>query len=121
MGDKRPRIGVIGSTNMDLTTTVKRMPIWGETALASHFETSFGGKGANQAVAAAKLGAEVVMVTNLGDDALGKARSTIFKPMESTRATSGALRTSRLARRRSWSTRNRATMRSSSSPAPTAT
>ena len=71
MGDKRPRIGVIGSTNMDLTTTVERMPVWGETVLASHFETSFGGKGANQAVAAAKLGAEVVMVTNIGDDALG--------------------------------------------------
>jgi ribokinase len=68
---KRPRIGVIGSTNMDLTTTVERMPVWGETVLARHFETSFGGKGANQAVAAAKLGAEVVMVSNLGDDTLG--------------------------------------------------
>ena len=79
MGDKRPRIGVIGSTNMDLTTTVERMPIWGETALASHFETSFGGKGANQAVAAAKLGAEVVMVTNLGDDALGMSALNNFQ------------------------------------------
>jgi ribokinase len=69
---KRPRIGVIGSTNMDLTTTVERMPVWGETVLARRFETSFGGKGANQAVAAAKLGAEVVMVTNLGDDGLGE-------------------------------------------------
>jgi ribokinase len=71
LSDKRPRIGVIGSTNMDLTTTVERMPVWGETVLARRFETSFGGKGANQAVAAAKLGADVVMVTNLGDDALG--------------------------------------------------
>ena len=53
MTGKRPRIGVIGSTNMDLTTTVARMPVWGETVLAKHFETSFGGKGANQAVAAA--------------------------------------------------------------------
>jgi ribokinase len=78
VGDKRPRIGVIGSTNMDLTTTVKRMPVWGETVLASHFETSFGGKGANQAVAAAKLGAEVVMVTNLGDDALGTSALNNF-------------------------------------------
>ena len=68
---KRPRIGVIGSTNMDLATTVARMPVWGETILAPHFETSFGGKGANQAVAAAKLGAEVVMVSDLGDDTLG--------------------------------------------------
>jgi ribokinase len=76
---KRPRIAVIGSTNMDLTTTVKRMPVWGETVLASHFETSFGGKGANQAVAAAKLGAEVVMVTNLGDDALGQSALNNFQ------------------------------------------
>jgi ribokinase len=76
---KRPRIGVIGSTNMDLTTTVERMPVWGETVLARHFETSFGGKGANQAVTAAKLGAEVVMVTNLGDDALGESALNNFK------------------------------------------
>jgi ribokinase len=70
---------VIGSTNMDLTTTVERMPAWGETVLARHFETSFGGKGANQAVAAAKLGAEVVMVTNLGDDTLGERALNNFK------------------------------------------
>ncbi len=76
---KRPRIGVIGSTNMDLTTTVERMPVWGETVLAKHFETSFGGKGANQAVAAAKLGAEVVMVTNLGDDTLGDSALKNFE------------------------------------------
>jgi ribokinase len=76
---KRPRIGVIGSTNMDLTTTVDRMPVWGETVLARHFETSFGGKGGNQAVAAAKLGAEVVMVTNLGDDTLGESALKNFE------------------------------------------
>ncbi len=79
MGNKRSRIGVIGSTNMDLTTTVERMPVWGETVLAKHFETSFGGKGANQAVAAARLGAEVVMVTNLGDDALGLSALSNFQ------------------------------------------
>src|SRR3984957_4020140 len=76
---KRPRIGVIGSTNMDLTTTVVSMPAWGETVLASHFETSFGGKGTNQAVAAAKLGAEVVMVTNIGDDTLGDSALKNFE------------------------------------------
>ncbi len=76
---KRPRIGVIGSTNMDLTTTVERMPVWGETVLARHFETSFGGKGANQAVAAAKLGAEVVMVSDLGDDTLGDSALKNFE------------------------------------------
>ena len=79
MGDKRPRIGVIGSTNMDLVTTVERMPVWGETVLARRFETSFGGKGANQAVAAAKLGAEVAMVTNIGDDALGTSALKNFE------------------------------------------
>jgi len=79
VGGKRPRIGVIGSTNMDLATTVQRMPVWGETVLARHFETSFGGKGANQAVAAAKLGAEVVMVTNLGDDTLGVSALNNFE------------------------------------------
>jgi ribokinase len=63
---------------MDLTTTVERMPVWGETVLARHFETSFGGKGANQAVAAAKLGAEVVMVSNLGDDTLGDSALNNF-------------------------------------------
>jgi ribokinase len=78
---KRPRIGVIGSTNMDLVTTVARMPVWGETVHASRFETSFGGKGANQAIAAAKLGAEVVMVSNLGDDSLG---DSALKNFEST-------------------------------------
>jgi ribokinase len=76
---KRPRIGVIGSTNMDLTTTVARMPVWGETVHASRFETSFGGKGANQAIAAAKLGAEVVMVSNLGDDSLGDSALKNFE------------------------------------------
>ena len=76
---KRPRIGVIGSTNMDLTTTVEHMPVWGETVLAAHFETSFGGKGANQAVAAAKLGSEVVMVTNIGDDTLGDSALKNFE------------------------------------------
>ena len=64
---------------MDLTTTVERMPVWGETVLAAHFETSFGGKGANQAVAAAKLGAEVVMVTNFGDDTLGDSALKNFE------------------------------------------
>ena len=70
---KRPRIGVIGSTNMDLTTTVERMPVWGETVLAAHFETSFGGKGANQAVAAARAGAQVQFVGAVGDDSAAAA------------------------------------------------
>jgi ribokinase len=72
MTGKRPRIGVVGSCNVDVVTYIERMPVWGETIAAPRFEMSFGGKGANQAVAAAKLGADVVMVSKVGDDLLGQ-------------------------------------------------
>ncbi len=68
---KQGRIAVIGSCMVDLVTYVDRMPAAGETLAAPRFEMGFGGKGANQAVAAAKLGAEVMMVGCLGDDAFG--------------------------------------------------
>ena len=77
--DKRPRIGVVGSSNIDLVTYVERMPVWGETIAAPRFEMNHGGKGANQAVAAAKLGAEVVMVSKVGDDMLGEGVLSNFK------------------------------------------
>jgi ribokinase len=63
-----PRLAVIGSNNFDLVTYVTRMPLPGETIEALDFEMGHGGKGANQAVAAAKLGADVVMLTAVGDD-----------------------------------------------------
>src|ERR1700679_3159917 len=66
--NKVPRIAVIGSNMVDLVTYVKRMPVRGETVEAPSFEMGHGGKGANQAVAAAKLGASVLMVTKVGDD-----------------------------------------------------
>jgi ribokinase len=69
---KRPRVGVVGSSNVDVVTYIGRMPAWGETIAAPRFEMNYGGKGANQAVAAAKLGAEVVMVSKVGDDMLGE-------------------------------------------------
>ena len=62
------RIAVIGSNMVDLVTYVARMPVRGETVEAPSFEMGHGGKGANQAVAAAKLGADVMMVTKVGDD-----------------------------------------------------
>ncbi len=62
------RIAVIGSNMVDLVTYVNRMPLKGETLEAPSFEMGHGGKGANQAVAAAKLGAEVIMLTKVGDD-----------------------------------------------------
>ncbi|HEY1942876.1 MAG TPA: ribokinase [Roseiarcus sp.] len=66
--DGRPRIGVIGSNNVDLVTYVNRMPTRGETIEGPSFEMGHGGKGANQAVAAAKLGAAVTFVSKVGDD-----------------------------------------------------
>ena len=63
-----PRVAVIGSNNFDLVTYVTRMPLPGETIEALDFEMGYGGKGANQAVAAARLGANVVMLTAVGDD-----------------------------------------------------
>ena len=74
-----PRIGVVGSSNVDLVTYVERMPVWGETISAPRFEMSHGGKGANQAVAAAKLGASVVMVSKVGDDMLGEGVLSNFE------------------------------------------
>ncbi len=62
------RIAVIGSNMVDLVTYVARMPHRGETIEAPSFEMGHGGKGANQAVAAAKLGADVMMLTKVGDD-----------------------------------------------------
>jgi len=66
--ERKPRIAVIGSNMVDLITYVDRMPLRGETVEAPSFEMGHGGKGANQAIAAAKLGAEVLMVTKVGDD-----------------------------------------------------
>jgi len=66
-----PKIIVAGSLNMDLCVETPRMPAMGETILGGGFFTSPGGKGANQAVAAAKLGAEVTMLGRAGSDTFG--------------------------------------------------
>ncbi len=65
------RVGVVGSCNIDLVTYITRMPAPGETLDAPDFATFFGGKGANQAVAAARLGAQAAMVGCVGDDIFG--------------------------------------------------
>jgi ribokinase len=67
------KIVVVGSTNTDLTVTVPHIPAPGETVLGRDFRNSAGGKGANQAVAAARAGGAVVFVTALGADDLGHA------------------------------------------------
>jgi ribokinase len=66
------RVAVVGSNMVDLITYVTRMPSPGETVEAPSFEMGCGGKGANQAVAAAKLGSQVSMITKVGDDLFGE-------------------------------------------------
>ena len=68
---KRPKIVVVGSSNTDMVVKAARIPAPGETVLGGAFVMAAGGKGANQAVAAARLGAEVTLVARLGADPLG--------------------------------------------------
>jgi len=69
---KKPNILVVGSFMMDLIASTKRAPNSGETVIGLKFQTAPGGKGANQAVQCARLGAHVTMVGQVGDDAFGK-------------------------------------------------
>jgi ribokinase len=66
------RVVVFGSSNTDMTVRVASLPVPGQTVLGDSFAISPGGKGANQAVAARRGGAEVVFVTAVGDDDLGR-------------------------------------------------
>ncbi|KAK2961450.1 putative Bifunctional ribokinase/ribose-5-phosphate isomerase A [Blattamonas nauphoetae] len=63
---------VVGASNMDLVSTVARMPVLGETIHGTSFSTGFGGKGANQAVAAAKCGGKCAFLGKVGTDEFGK-------------------------------------------------
>jgi len=76
---KRPRIAVVGSANIDLTTFADRFPKPGETIFGRKFDLGFGGKGANQAVAARLCGAEVFMVARVGSDLFGPATIENFR------------------------------------------
>ena len=67
----RARSVVVGSVNMDLVVGAPKIPAPGETVIGGDLQTFPGGKGANQAVAAARLGAQVAMVGRVGDDAFG--------------------------------------------------
>lgn len=69
---RRPHILVVGSFVMDMITTTKIFPNSGETVLGEGFSTASGGKGANQAVQAARLGADVTMIGKVGRDAFGE-------------------------------------------------
>lgn len=76
---KRPRIAVVGSANIDLTTFTNQFPKAGETIFGQKFDLGFGGKGANQAVAARLCGAEVFMVARVGSDLFGPATIENFR------------------------------------------
>ena len=67
----RPKICVVGAANLDLISYVPRLPRMGETLHGTLFRMGYGGKGANQAVMAAKMGGDVAMVTKLGRDIFG--------------------------------------------------
>lgn len=66
------RIAVIGSSNIDMVISAERLPKPGETVLGGSFRMFSGGKGANQAVAAARLGGDVTFITKTGNDLFGK-------------------------------------------------
>lgn len=69
---KQPKIAIIGSLNMDIIVSMERMPHAGETVSAQHVSYLPGGKGANQAVGCAKLGADVSMIGAVGQDVFGR-------------------------------------------------
>ena len=76
---EKPKICVVGACNLDLISYVPRLPSMGETLHGHRFHMGFGGKGANQAVMAAKLGGAVTMVTKLGRDVFGEDTLKNFK------------------------------------------
>ncbi len=76
---ERPKICVVGACNLDLISYVPRLPVMGETLHGNRFHMGFGGKGANQAIMAAKLGGAVTMVTKLGRDSFGENTIKNFK------------------------------------------
>ena len=85
---KQGRVVILGIYVTDLTFRADRMPLIGETIAGSAFKMGPGGKGSNQAVAAARAGADVVFCTRLGNDAFGSiARATWDAEGISARAT----------------------------------
>ncbi|WP_101842587.1 ribokinase [Halobacillus sp. Marseille-P3879] len=75
----QPKVTVIGSINMDLFTTVDELPQQGETIFGKDYFMTPGGKGANQAIAAAKLGADVCFLGKVGKDLMGKKLLNYFE------------------------------------------
>ncbi|MEP6611144.1 MAG: ribokinase [Mucilaginibacter sp.] len=75
----KPYIVVVGSSNTDMVVKAARLPAPGETILGGTFMMNAGGKGANQAVAAARLGGNVIFIAKTGEDIFGKQAIELFK------------------------------------------
>lgn len=73
------RIVIIGSINVDMVVRSSQLPFPGQTMMGHSFKTTYGGKGANQAIAAARLGSEVSLIARIGTDAFGKMSIENFK------------------------------------------
>ncbi|MBC8101962.1 MAG: ribokinase [Cytophagales bacterium] len=78
MQNKRTHIVVVGSTNTDLVVRTPNLPAPGETVLGGTFSVVSGGKGANQAVAAARMGGKVSLIARIGDDDFGRRSAAGF-------------------------------------------
>jgi ribokinase len=74
----KPKVCVLGAFVTDLTCRTRRMANWGETILGTAFKLGPGGKGSNQAIAAARLGAEVSLITKIGQDAFGEMAKAFY-------------------------------------------
>ncbi|QKY71691.1 ribokinase [Lentibacillus sp. CBA3610] len=75
----KPNVCIIGSINMDLMVTTDKMPLQGETVQGHDFFTNPGGKGANQAIAAARMGANVNFIGAVGEDPFGQSLLANFE------------------------------------------
>ena len=79
ISNHKPKIVVIGSCNTDMVVKANRLPVPGETILGGTFYMNPGGKGANQAIAASRLGAEVTFISKIGYDLFGLQALEIYK------------------------------------------
>jgi ribokinase len=76
---KAPKIVVIGSSNTDMIVKAKQLPVPGETILGENFIINPGGKGANQAIAAKRLGGDITFITKVGNDLFGMQAFEIYR------------------------------------------
>lgn len=92
ISSNRPKIVVIGSCNTDMVVKANRLPVPGETILGGTFYMNPGGKGANQAIAAARLGAEVTFISKIGYDLFGLQALEIYNRKRLTQSLSSPTR-----------------------------